>query len=484
MDSKDAVTAAKRFGLGPKPGDLKRIAGDPRGYVLASLSKPDAALIELPSLHPSQVVFAEALAAQRKQKLEREMMRQATEAAHAGESKPGGPSAAEQPPNAKPMPAPQSAAATEKPGQIRREAFRAEAFARVEHARTTDAPFLERLVMFWSNHFCVSAVKGPVRGVAGAYEREAIRPHVLGKFADMLIAAERHPAMLVYLDNAQSIGPNSKAGVRMAKGLNENLGREILELHTLGVDGGYAQEDVTNLARILTGWTVGGLDQKQVEPGRFMFAVNRHEPGNWKVLAKGYPSGSEQAGLSCLSDLARHPATSKHIAAKLARHFVGDAPPPSLVAKLDRAFRDTGGDLGAVSRALVKAPEAWETGPRKIVPPYDFAIALARAFALSPPPNELLRIANVLGQPLWHPPAPTGWPDNDDAWMAPSPMRERLRVAESIARMVERESDPRAIADDLLGPALSDQTRQTIARAETREQGFELLIMSPEFLRR
>ena len=163
-------------------------------------------------------------------------------------------------------------------------------------------------------------MKGPVRGVAGAYEREAIRPHVLGKFADMLTAVERHPAMLVYLDNAQSIGPNSKAGVRMAKGLNENLGREILELHTLGVDGGYAQEDVTDLARILTGWTVGGLDQKQVEPGRFMFAINRHEPGNWKVLAKGYPSGSEQAGLSCLSDLARHPATSKHIAAKLARH--------------------------------------------------------------------------------------------------------------------------------------------------------------------
>ena len=153
--------------------------------------------------------------------------------------------------------------------------------------------------------------------------------------------------MLVYLDNAQSIGPNSKAGVRMAKGLNENLGREILELHTLGVDGGYEQEDVTNLARILTGWTVGGLDQKQVEPGRFMFAVNRHEPGNWKVLAKGYPSGSEQAGLSCLSDLARHPATSKHIAAKLARHFVVTSP-SSLVAKLDRAFRDTGGDLGTI----------------------------------------------------------------------------------------------------------------------------------------
>jgi uncharacterized protein (DUF1800 family) len=281
--------------------------------------------------------------------------------------------------------------------------------------------------MFWSNHFCVSVTKGPVRGLAGSFEREAIRPHVLGRFADMLRAVERHPAMLIYLDNAQSVGPNSKAGVRNAKGLNENLAREILELHTLGVHGGYRQEDVANLARLITGWTVGGLDQKEVEPGMFWFAANRHEPGARTVLHKTYTAGSEQAGLSCLADLARHPATSRRVAVKLARHFVSDAPPPDLVARLEKTFRDSDGDLLSVSRALVSAPEAWEPGPRKVVPPYDFVIALTRGFALTPPPQELLRLSGVLGQPLWQPPAPSGWPDDDDAWMAPSPVRASPR---------------------------------------------------------
>ena len=177
----------------------------------------------------------------------------------------------------------------EKPGRIRREAFQQEAFARFSHAAATDAAFLERLVMFWSNHFCVSANKGPVRGMAGAYEREAIRPHVLGRFADMLIAVEQHPAMLIYLDNAQSIGPNSRAGLNRGRGLNENLAREILELHTLGVGGGYTQDDVTSLARILTGWTVGNLANAASEPGKFFFAPARHEPGDRTVLGKRYP---------------------------------------------------------------------------------------------------------------------------------------------------------------------------------------------------
>lgn len=468
MSPRDAATAVRRFGLGPKPGDVKRIAADPRGFVLAQLADAHAARLDDPMLAAAHVVFEEMREAQREQKAARE----AAAAPSMTVVTAPNPAAPKVDPN------------RVKPGAIRREAYREEAIHRIARARATETPLLERLVMFWSNHFCVSATKGPVRGLAGAFEREAIRPHVLGRFADMLRAVEQHPAMLIYLDNAQSIGPNSKAGQNRKKGLNENLAREILELHTLGVDGGYGQADVTNLARIITGWTVAGLEQTKEEPGRFLFTPQRHEPGTWSVLGRSYPDTGRSAGEACLDDLARHPATARHIALKLARHFVADDPPPPLVAALEKSFRETDGDLAAVTKALVASGEAWAAPPRKIVPPYDFAIQILRGLQITVAPPELVRTAAVLGQPLWSPPAPAGWPDADNAWMGPSPVRERLRVAEMVARVSDRLADPRQVASDLIGPALSEQTRQAVARAETREQGIELIVMSPEFLRR
>jgi uncharacterized protein (DUF1800 family) len=369
------------------------------------------------------------------------------------------------------------------PGQIRRQAFVGEAVARFGRAASADAALLERLVMFWSNHFCVSANKGPVASIAGAYEREAIRPHVLGRFADMLLAVERHPAMLIYLDNAQSIGPNSRAGINRGRGLNENLAREILELHTLGVDGGYTQEDVANLARILTGWTVGNFATRSAEPGRFFFARARHEPGDWTVLGKRYPDYGEGTGENVLRDLARHPSTARRVAGKLARHFVSDNPPAALVERLEHTFLASEGDLRAVMEALIKSSQAWEAPPAKVLPPYDFLVAVARGIGFQPRPRELLRLTNILGQPLWRPPSPAGWPDTDDGWASPSAMRERLRVAEVAARRGGT-GDPREVAQDVLGDAMGASTRQAVARAEAREQGLELLIMSPEFQRR
>jgi uncharacterized protein (DUF1800 family) len=266
--------------------------------------------------------------------------------------------------------------------------------------------------------------------------------------------------MLIYLDNAQSIGPNSRAGRIRNRGLNENLAREILELHTLGVDGGYTQADVTNLARIITGWSVGGLDQTRFEPGRFAYFPQRHEPGAYAV-------------------------TARHIARKLAVHFVSDKPPPALVARLERNFRGTDGDLRELARTLAASPEAWEAPPRKIVPPYDFIVQMVRGLGLEPQPGQAMRLAAALGQPTWAPPSPKGWPEHDDAWMGPSAIRERLRLAERAARQASQAaSDPRQLAEDLLGPGLSASTRQAIARAETREQGLELMIMSPEYQRR
>lgn len=362
---------------------------------------------------------------------------------------------------------------------------RAEFAARVGRALDTDAPFLERLVQFWSNHFCVSAARGLlVRVTAGAYEREAIRPHVLGRFADMLRAAEQHPAMLDYLDSRRSVGPNSLAGLRRKRGLNENHAREILELHTLGADGGYTQEDVTNLARILTGWNISGPNRADVSPGVFVFQRGRHEPGDWVVLGHRYRDEGVATGERALDDLARHPSTARHIARKLAAHFVGERAPHALVDRLAATFRRTDGDLAAVTKALVASPEVWDTPARKMLPPFDFVIAVMRGLQLTLPPQRVVRIAGLLGQPLWRPPSPKGWSDSDDAWAGPSGLRERLRVAERAARMVRADVDPRQAARDLFGDGLDEHAAQAIARAETRAQGLELLIMSPGFQRR
>lgn len=488
--SRDAVTAVRRFGFGARPGDLKRIGNDARGYVMAAISEKASAALPRTDLEPSHTVFAAAQEAQQAQNLAKALTKAATE--KSGADKMAGPAMADapvQPGMSTPTPATPEKQATlaapgARPNRLRREALLEEQAARVEHALTTDSPFLERLVMFWSNHFCVSFAKGPVRGLAGGFEREAIRPHVLGRFSEMLRAVEQHPAMLIYLDNQISLGPNSQAGKNRGRGLNENLAREILELHTLGVDGGYSQEDVTNFARIITGWSVGNVNQPQTEPGKFFFARNRHEPGAWTVLGKRYEDEGQRSGEKVLDDLARHPSTARYIARKLARHFVADIPPPKLVEKLEAAFRTTDGNLREVAKALIGMNEAWEAPPRKIVPPYDFVIALARGFSLKTLPGELVRLAGILGQPLWNVPSPKGWPDNDDAWMGPSPIRERLRIAEKAASEVDRAIDPRVLAEELLGVAMSAETRQAISRAETREQGLELIAMSPEFLRR
>lgn len=479
MSMRDAVTALRRFGLGARPGEIKRIEGDPRGFLLQSLTRPEAARLEHPDLRPSHVTFTEAMVAQRA-KRQAEVQRKSAARPDPGTQTPDKP--ANPPPEAKPPAEPP--AATPKPGQVRREAFVEEATQRFLRAAATDAAFVERLVMFWSAHFCVSANKGPVRGIAGAYEREAIRPHVLGRFVDLLLAAETHPAMLIYLDNQVSVGPNSRAGVNRGRGLNENLAREILELHTLGTDGGYTQEDVTNFARILTGWTVGGLDNPAAEPGKYFFAPARHEPGDWTVLGKRYVDQGQLTGQRVLEDLARHPSTARNIARKLVRHFISDKAPASAVERVQGAFLASGGDLASVAKALVEVPEAWSTSPAKILPPNDFLIATVRGLGVEPRPPELLRFGVQLGQPLWRPPSPKGWPDEDDAWTAPSALRERLRIAELAARIANRNADPRQLADELFGDALSTQTRNAIARAEVREQGLELLVMSPEFQRR
>ena len=483
MSTRDAAVAFRRFGLGARPGDLRRIAGDPRGFVTGQLARPELALLNDPDLEASHIVFAEAQRAQMQQRAAKE----AEKAAQITKSKvsevPAAPVAPGTPP-APMLPAALPLPPGQKANAVRRDALLDEISARVDRAITTETPLLERLVYFWSNHFCVSAAKGAVRGLAGGYEREAIRPHVLGRFGDMLKAATQHPGMLIYLDNQVSIGPTSQAGINRQRGLNENLAREIHELHTLGVSGGYTQADVMSFAAILTGWSVGNVNQPESVAGRFFYAPARHEPGIQTVLGKRYEDQGQRTGERVLADLARHPSTARHLALKLARHFIADSPPKQIVDRLTDTFTKTEGDLAAVTRVLVEAPEAWATVPRKIVPPFDFVISIVRGFGPRPKSGEIARLAAALGQPTWMVPAPKGWPDDDDAWMGPAAIRERLRIAEQLARQMDKLTDPRTLATELVGEALSPESLEAVMRAESREQGFELLVMLPEFLRR
>lgn len=371
-----------------------------------------------------------------------------------------------------------------------------QARARIVAALTTPAPFPERLVHFWANHFAVSADKLQTLGLAGTLEFETIRPHVGGRFIDMLIAVERHPAMLLYLDQAQSIGTDSmiaeaarRRGAKRQPGLNENLGREILELHTLGVGGGYGQPDVQELALALSGWSIGGYVRRplgiEAPDGAFVFQPGWHEPGDRMLLGKRYSQQGEAQARAMLADLAVHPATAHHLATKLARHFVADVPPPALVNRLAAAHVESGGDLMAVYRILVAAPEAWATPMPKFKTPWDWTISALRAVGATAAPDlKIVGALNELGQPIWRSGSPAGWDDLAAAWAAPDALLRRVELAGRVAAVVGGRIDARALAPKVLPGVLSPGTAEAIARADTPQQGLAMLLAAPEFLRR
>jgi uncharacterized protein (DUF1800 family) len=341
-----------------------------------------------------------------------------------------------------------------------RDRYRAAVAVRVTTALVTPAPFAERLVHFWANHFAVSIEKPSLGSIAGAFEAEAIRPNVFGSFESLLVAVERHPAMLIYLDQIRSIGPESVAARRAAaadperkRGLNENLAREILELHTTGVRSGYSQDDVTELARALTGWSVGAsagpaTARPGIEPGRFVFVAALHEPGARRVLGDRYEAAGEAQALAILRRIAVAPATARHIATKLARHFAGDEPPPALVDRLANAFLRSGGDLPTVYRTLIDSPEAWAPAPAKFKTPWEWTLSALRGL---------------------------GWRDLRG---------QEIELAQRFAARAGSMHDARALAPQLLPGGLSAATETAIARADSPATALALLLASPEFLRR
>jgi uncharacterized protein (DUF1800 family) len=353
--------------------------------------------------------------------------------------------------------------------------FRAESAALLSNALTTPAPYRERLVWFWTNHFTISTRQGGCAAVAGAFVQEAIRPHVTGRFSDMLLAVMRHPAMLIYLNNAQSVGPASRAGQNGKRGLNENLARECMELHTLSPAAGYTQADVTSFAMLLTGWSV----DLRADPPGFVFRPNAHQPGGQRVMGRDFPDG-EAGAATALAFFAAHPATHRHLATKLVRHFVADDPPPDAVRRIEAVLRDTGGDLGQAALALIDLPRAWQPGG-KLRTPQDYVIATLRALDLPPDrqPNPLGALAG-LGQPFFVAPQPNGWPDRAADWAAPEAMMRRIDYAHGLAGRVQ-DADPMLVADATLGPLLRPETAYAVQHAGSRRDALTLLFSAPEF---
>jgi uncharacterized protein (DUF1800 family) len=456
------LRALNGFGLGARAGERPRL-GDARGWLRAQLQG------NAPTLHAppegSSDAIAEAVRAFR-------MIGQAPDQQGSSTA---------------------PSAAAEARQQARRQARRvlvgivaAESRATLTERVITERPFVERLVAFWSNHLCVSVgAKILVAPFAGSYEREVIRPHVLGRFEDMVLASAKHPAMLVYLDNFQSIGPQSRGGLagrgrRPSRGLNENYARELLELHTLGVDGGYTQQDVQELAKVLTGWTVGGLGRAQAQQmtprrGRgplgqarggamaapadadevgFAFQEILHEPGSKTVLGTRYAEAGVAEGERVIRALVGHPATARFLATKLVTHFVSDEPPASAVDRIARVFRDSEGDLRAVSAALVDLPEAWSEGARKFRTPQDWLVAVFRAFDARDVSETALPLLRQLRHPLWSPQAPKGFGDATQEWADPDSLLNRAELARTIARRLRSQRiDPRTLLDVVDVPA-------------------------------
>jgi len=463
----ESAIAANRFGLGARPGDLDKIEARPQAWLLDQIQGPSQVSDDIRALPDSSAVLRDVDELRSEQR--------ARQNADTDE------------------PAPDF---VEKYGKVVREYYIEQAHARYRAAAMTDHPFHERLVHFWSNHFAVSADKQPIPAVAGLFESEAIRPNVSGKFLDLLLAVEQHPAMILYLDNQRSIGPGSTLGQRASRGsrarnvgLNENLAREILELHTLGVNGGYTQNDVTTFAKVITGWSVGGAGENgrfaEGEPGTFEFREVIHEPGTQKILGKKYTQSGIDQGKAVMHDLALHPSTAKFLATKLARHFVADDPGVALVDKLAATYLESGGELSAMYEALIAAPESWSSAFAKYKTPHDFVISTFRAFDYTPDNARfLIGALDLMGQTPFRPGSPAGWPDTAEQWGGADALYKRIEWCNTVARVVGSRANPVDLGDAVLGAAFGAETRKAISRAESPIQGMTMLLAAPEFQRR
>lgn len=512
--SADAAAAANRFGLGARPGTLRSLS-DPRGALAESIRNPQPATSTFAGLPASAEYLASEYQFQlqrRERKLALNDAKMDTGQTATAQSEAmtstrrnrrrflqGGIATADE--SASPADTQAQQDKVRALGDGFRKVFGAqllaEMSARWQLALAAPIGFDERLIRFWSNHFAVSVDKRQALLYAAPMEREVIRPLAFGRFADLLQGVESHPAMLRYLDNVTSIGPDSRAGERYAAmgnrgntpkrktGLNENLAREILELHTLGVNGGYTQADVTEFARAITGWSLRGPrdGNASANDSAFVFRDNAHEPGARQLLGKRYADGGVEQGRRILADLALHPATAKHLSFKLARHFISDQPPPALVERMAKRYLDSGGSLPALYLAMLQSDEAWSKDARKFRTPDDFLVAGLRALDVPnvAKPQQVAGLLSKLGQPSFMPRSPAGFADTADAWIGPDALYKRIQTADALAARASRSLDPNRVAQEALGVHLGRATAQAIQRADSPRQALALLLASPDF---
>lgn len=454
--SLEGAIAAHRFGLGARPGEIPAASRDPKRWLLAQVGTPadQPQPFDGETLQSGAALVADLLNYQR----ERQMARRAGRADDPVKSF----------------------------FKNRAAIFMKEMQARFAQGFASERPFAERLVWFWSNHFVVSAQNPRAITLVGAYEREAIRPHINATFEDMLLAVVTHPAMLLYLDNAQSVGPDSIGGRFRNKGLNENLGRELMELYTLGVDGGYAQADVLAMAKLLTGWTIDRLGRGE---SGFAYVPAIHEPGAVTLRGKTYPSGFDGT-VAAIKDLARDPATAKHVARKLATHFISDAPSDASCARIEQEFARTHGDLRALAEVVVDDRDAWAAKPGKMRKPVEYITASLRLMGWSRDQNAqkqtqtAMGLARLMGEFPLSAPSPKGWPDTSDAWSGPDALLNRITFAKELGNRMPGGLDAIGVADIGMGPLLRAETRDAMIRAATPGDAIALLVASPEFQRR
>lgn len=476
MTVRTATAAVNRFGLGARPGELTAASDDPQGWLVSQFDAKHTASARFAGL-PTSLDYLRRENTFRQQRMAERKRMQAGSSDDQGADDP----------------------VAKFVSNFRNEFGAdqlAELDARYHQAIESQTGFRERLVHFWSNHFAISVDKRQAALYAAPMEREAIRPHLLGNFADMLLAVETHPGMLRYLDNTQSIGDGSMLASRVGRraqrnaskpprelGLNENLAREILELHTLGVNGGYQQTDVVELARAITGWGVPGRrDFKRGKPdAAFTFRAMAHEPGARLLLGKRYAEDGFAQGRDMLTDLARHPATARHLAFKLARHFVADQPPPALVDRLTAAWQESAGYLPKVYGVLIGSADAWGADARKFKTPNDLVISALRALESSGiKARTLSGLLDRLGQRPFLPRSPAGFADTAADWNGSDALAKRLQVASALAEH-SRRRDPLELATTALGTTLDAETRRVLDRAESNVQGMALLLASPAF---
>lgn len=452
--SVEATIAINRFGLGAKPSELIVANKDPKQWLINQLQRKPAIHFNSDVVHSNEIM--QTLAELREQKKSNKNNLKSD----------------------KPSDTPQ----TKTPKvSYHRQTYLQLSIDTLEHAINSEHSLNWRLLDFFSNHFSVSSAGPVMTPLAPTLEREAIAPNLLGRFDDLLISVIQHPAMLIYLNNEKSFGPNSKVAKKNGRGLNENLAREILELHTLGVDSGYSQKDVIELAKGITGWSVAN-PLKDKEQG-FKYRRSGHEPGVRTLLNKTYSQKESEQGKSMLRDLAVHPATAKHISYKLAHHFISDNPPASLVNKMTACWLATNGNLKEVMTTMINADEAWHAEKLKFKTPREFVISSLRALDLKTNNRQLYSSLVTLGQQPFKAGSPAGYSDREDDWNGANALISRVNWASTIAARAKK-VQIEAIIKNSFSESISQLSYQTISRAESRKQALTLFLMSPEFLRR